>query len=281
MANKRKISDRKYSKPKLRFHFGILILIFVLSFSACFALYMFSANMDDNFFEKQENKGKSTVEKSQNISEDESAAGSESSEESLSTTGVSNPVPESDAKDEAYLKECVLVADSTLFSTASNGRIKTVIGNDVLNASNVNTEKIKSSNGTITAFEILKVKQPSDIYVMLGSDLGTSSVDSMISSVSTFIGNVIGSLPDASIYLMQLPPIYTDSKTLTNDMINSYNSKLLALANSCGVYCIDTNTILKSNAGSLDENYYLEKSGVINSAAYDVLCDYILTHTAE
>ena len=202
MANKRKISDRKYSKPKLRFHFGILILIFVLSFSACFALYMFSANMDDNFFEKQENKGKSTVEKSQNISEDESAAGSESSEESLSTTGVSNPVPESDAKDEAYLKECVLVADSTLFSTASNGRIKTVIGNDVLNASNVNTEKIKSSNGTITAFEILKVKQPSDIYVMLGSDLGTSSVVQIIFHIKAVIFLLAAAVKAAELRIM-------------------------------------------------------------------------------
>ncbi len=51
----RKISDAKRKKhPKIRFNFMILIIIFVLSFAACFALYIVAANLDDNFFPEDE-----------------------------------------------------------------------------------------------------------------------------------------------------------------------------------------------------------------------------------
>lgn len=50
-----KISDNKKSGPFLKFNFGILILIFVLSFIGCFVFYMVSANMDDDYFNTKNN----------------------------------------------------------------------------------------------------------------------------------------------------------------------------------------------------------------------------------
>ncbi|MGN1037132.1 MAG: hypothetical protein ACI4PX_05105, partial [Ruminococcus sp.] len=93
--------------------------------------------------------------------------------------------------------------------------------------------------------------------------------------------NIKAGLPDTKIYIMQLPPVYTDSENLTNDIINDYNSRLIQLADSYSVYCIDTNTILKNNTGTLNEQYYSSESDSLTAEAYSAVYEYILTHTAQ
>ena len=53
MDNKRTVqrnNGKRRGKPKVRFNFGMLIIIFFLSFAACFTLYMLAANFNDDFF---------------------------------------------------------------------------------------------------------------------------------------------------------------------------------------------------------------------------------------
>ena len=55
MAKKKsitRISNKKRGRPKVRFSIWGLILIFFISFGACFTIYMLAANFDENFFEK-------------------------------------------------------------------------------------------------------------------------------------------------------------------------------------------------------------------------------------
>ena len=42
--------SKKKNRPKLRFSIGWLIFIFILSFLACFILYMLAANFNPDFF---------------------------------------------------------------------------------------------------------------------------------------------------------------------------------------------------------------------------------------
>lgn len=285
MAKKRKISkisDNKRTKPKMKFNPFILFIIFLLSFLGCFILYMVSANVDENFLQ-DEFKSSSSANKNDDSSEAfADTSGSEADEQLQSeNTTVSNPVAQSDAVDESYLKDAFFVADTSFLKAASIGRITNIVGNEALNALNVNDTKIDSSNGTITALEILKLKNPKCVYVMLGNDLGSDSVDEMTTSYSTFISSLKASLPQCKIYIMSIPPVYADNETLTNEMINDYNSRLLAIANSNNVYCIDTNTSLKSNTGTLNEAYYNQEANSLNDAGYGAICDCILTHTVK
>lgn len=80
---------------------------------------------------------------------------------------------------------------------------------------------------------------------------------------------------------MQIPPVYTDSETLTNETVNDYNSRLIKLADNYSVYCIDTNTILKNNTGTLSDEYYSSETNTLTSQAYSAVYEYILTHTAQ
>ena len=53
---------------------------------------------------------------------------------------------------------------------------------------------------------------------MLGSDIGTSSVDDMISNYTEFVKNVRGYLTSADIYILQLPPVLEGNEKISNSL---------------------------------------------------------------
>ena len=46
-------SSKKRKKPKIRFNFWVMFIIFILSFVACFILYMLAVNLNDDFFKDE------------------------------------------------------------------------------------------------------------------------------------------------------------------------------------------------------------------------------------
>lgn len=290
MSKKRtvhRVSDSKKNKPFVRFNFWLMVIIFGLSFIACFVLYMIAANLDDNFFdfesssESSSEASESSIADTTSDTQEDSESVPETSESIPAESPVINPVPESERADDTYFDNVWLLTDSTLLDIKFNTSISNVLGSESLNAININESKIESVYGTITAYQNLQIIHPENLYIMLGSDIGESSVDDMINSYDTFIANVKANMPDTKIYIMQIPPVYTDSETVTNDKINQYNSRLIQLADSYSSYCIDTNTILKNNTGTLDEQYYSYDSDTLTSKAYSAVYEYILTHTAQ
>lgn len=270
---KHKISDTKKNKPFLKFNFLILILIFALSFTGCFALYMVSANLDKDFFENKKD------------SETSSSFITESEDDSLDLSlneaaakNVSNPVPECSPADESYFEKSMFIADSFILGS-ENTRLKNVIGSTALNASNLNTAKLDSANGSNTAEELVKAALPENIYILLSNNI--SDISGATGSIDTFITNLMLILPDSDIYIMEAPPVSSQNTEVTNEQINSYNSALLNLANKKSVYCIDTNTLLKNNDGSLNEKYYSADTSSLNQDGVNKICDYVLTHIAQ
>ena len=283
MAKKKsitRISNKKRGRPKVRFSIWGLILIFGLSFAACFILYMLAANFNDNFFNEEFDKV--VVEDQDNSSSSEKDKLSDSDgEDSTLPDGLSvtNPIPESDSADSSFLDKCVLVTDSTLIDMAKYTGLKDVIGSNDLGAASCNTVNIESSYGTKTVYEILQVKKPENIYIMLGSDIGTASIDDMIAEYTTLVKNLRGYLTESDIYIMQLPPAGNDSETVNNNLINEFNTKLLSLANTSNVYCIDTNTALKGNDGMIGDGYADIESGKLTEKSYKIIEKYLLCHT--
>ena len=277
-GNVRRISDKKKNKPKVRFSIWMLITIFALTFASCFVIYMIAANIDDNFFNNQF----STVIEDSNIDNSKGTEPAESTEDTSEgqdvpeQIAIQNPVPASAAMDISYLENCCLVTDSTLLGMNSYG-FSDILGSESLSAASVGTEKISSSYGTVTVYETLKIKKPMNVYIMLGSDIGVSSVDDMISSYMTLVSSLKNSMPDMKIYIMQLPPAYGDTEK--NALINEYNTRLLELANTLQVYCIDTNTEMKDNEGNLNAEYIDSETQTVNEEYYKQISGYILTHT--
>lgn len=280
VKNVQRISNKKRGRPKVRFSIWGLILIFFLSFASCFGLYMMAANKNENFF-KEEFDGvvveTTTVPKTD--SDDEQVEESEnvpSDDNSSSAVSVTNPVPLSAAADASYFDNACLVTDSTLLGMTN---FKDVIGSASLSASGCNTVKVESNYGTVTVYETLQIKKPMNIYLMLGSDIGLVPVEDMIANYTTLVSKLHSFNADMHIYVMQLPPVSADSETVTNEMINDYNNRLLSMANTVGVYCIDTNTALKSAEGTLSAEFWSDETASLTASAYEAIAGYILTHT--
>ena len=281
MAKKKsitRISDKKRGRPKVRFSFWGLIVIFALSFATCFILYMTAANLNESFFNDEfENvvvEDKNPNETDMHIS-DTAPDSDQNTQQNGSST---NPIAQSQPKDASYLSSCCLVTDNTLIDMGKYTSLTDIIGSGELGAANCNTYTMESSYGTKTAYEILQTKKPEIVYIMLGDDISTSSVDDMISNYSEFVKNVRGYLTDADIYIMQLPPA-GEGSTIDNGVINEFNTKLLTLANTSNVYCIDTNTALKGVDGNIPKEYINSETGALTDKAYKIIADYMLCHT--
>ena len=281
MSKNVKKKPKNLKRPKVRFNFGVLLVIFVLSFTACFALYMTAVNLNEDFF-KNEFNAEMMIDTSEPDEAEESEQEQEPEQEEpvIQKAPVTNPVPQSAPADHTYFENCCLITDSTLLEIGEYTSLKDVIGDSVLNASNCTTAKVESNYGAVTIYDTLKIKKPENVYFMLGSDIGTSETKTMLESYKELVSNLTASLPAMNIYIMQIPPVRYDSAPVTNELINTYNEQLLAMANSCNVYCIDTSTALKSVDGNLKEEYWSAEDKKFTEDMYKAVTEYIITHVA-
>ena len=274
-------SKKKKDGPIIKFSLGMLIFLFLLSFTACFVLYMLAANINTNFFADEFGSSDIITEDSSDTTEAVTETMAEV-ETVPAPDGLTNPVPQSEAKSADYLADCCLITDSTLIQMADFGSFNkdNIFGSNDLTTANCGTTKVDSNFGNATVYDIIKNKKPNVVYIMLGNDLGTSKTEDMIASYTTLVNNLHGSLPTLEIYVMQIPPVIYDSDVKSNEKVNDFNNRLLAMCNTIGVHCIDTNTALKNESGALKEDYWSYDTLALSKEAYTTICEYILTHTA-
>ena len=275
-------TNKKKDKPFISFSIGMLIFLFIFAFLACFVLYMLAANINNNFFADEFGTSDVVTEEITDSNEESSESESVEVETVPAPDGMTNPVPQSAAVAESYLEDCCLITDSTLIQMADFGSFKkeNIFGSNELTTANCTTTKVESNFGNATVYDIIKNKKPDVVYIMLGNDLGTSSIDDMIASYTTLVNNLHGSLPSLKIYVMQIPPVIYDSDVKSNEKVNDFNNRLLAMCNTIGVNCIDTNTALKNESGALKEEYWSYDTLALSKEAYKAVISYILTHTA-
>lgn len=282
--NVQRKKTRKKGGPKLRFRFGGIISIFIFSFALCFLVYMINANVNENFFNAQFGNV-SAVPGVENDEDNLLASEKSKAEGGLPETpdvSVSNPVPQSETMDKSYFLGCSLITDKTLADMKGIGfSEESVFGGDGVTVSAVMTTKQESSFGTLSPYDIVKQKKPTALYLMFGSELGTVSAETLIDDYTNLVNSLKSALPEMKIYVMQYPPVLYDTDTLTNEMVNDYNNKLIMMCDNLGIYCIDTNTALKSESGKLNENYWSYETLTLSPEGYNKVSDYILTHVVQ
>ncbi|MBQ9899030.1 MAG: hypothetical protein IJM44_06210, partial [Ruminococcus sp.] len=228
-----RISNKKRGRPRVRFNFWFMVILFAIGFAACFILYMVAANINDNFF-SEEFASVSSEADSGKTAQTPSGSGTEAPAASAEKPKAANPIATSAAVDASYLDSCMLVTDKTLLGMKTGYGFKYAVGSENLNAFNCATERVETSSGVVTISEAVGLLKPANVYLMLGSDLGTNSSDEMISSYVSLISNIRTAFPDVNIYVLEYPPVITETETLTNEIVNDYNSKLLAMADRIG-----------------------------------------------
>lgn len=317
-------------KRRLKFRFSIVFLSFLLSFILCFIAYVNGMknkiqgtsaepvinsnvsdsknssdilisespdsyspdntdsvqNMDENPADVQEDSSLSD-----DVSSDENQDSEISDESSAENTNVSNPVAQSDRKDDSYLSSCVFVGDSisTGFSGYNFVSEKNVFAKTSMRIDLINNTPLDTFYGNVLVIDALKSANPENIYIMLGSNgMGWIDDSKMIDDYSKFIDDIQSSLPSASVYIMSIPPVTAERELkptveegkILNSDINEYNSLLLDLANQKGVHYIDVNSALVDSSGRLPSD--VSTDGMhFDKNTYIKVVEYILTHVAE
>lgn len=286
-----RISNKKRGRPKVRFNFMMLIIIPLLTFLTCFILYMVSANINGDFLDEDESSSADTIVTTEAVTDSEgntlAASDNTNSSEAADTTvqnisqdgSIAYPLPQSEAADASYFENCCLITDSILLSMPKYSDFEDVIGNSALTAKSCNETTIASAYGNITAYQTMQLKKPMNLYIMLGSDIGTSTVDEMISSYTTLVTSLHNYLSETHIYLMQIPPAPAENPTITPEIVDQYNTRIMDMAKSLGVYCLDTNTALRSSDGTIADDFWSYDDSALTEEGYKTIAGYILTHT--
>lgn len=299
-------------KRKPRFKITMIFFIFLLSFILFFMVYMVSANRPDynpkQFEQTASNSsatsettgtGETTTGTGDTAQTGDTTAGSEVTGDNISQTGettiqavqgnTSNPVPESAPKTTDYFSSCAFVGDSITVGLASYALVPepNVIASIGMNISKIDTDTIDTTYGNMKIIDALAAAQPQNVYVMLGSNgIAWLSNDVMIEKYSAFLDEIRSTLPNATIYILSIPPVtagreVAGDNAILNSEIDKYNLSLLDLANTKGVNYVDINSALKGSDGKLPEEDAATDGMHFQKATYNILLNYVLSHTVS
>ncbi len=241
-------------KKHAKFRFSFILLFIFASFAACFALYMNSDN---------------TIPVS--TSNTEEASDIDSDELFEEKTSVVNPVPKSCRAQDGYFDDVLMLAPEQMRGLSDYG----VVPRDKLFTGSFTPSDIMSGS----AAQFLAGKDYSALYIFWGADSvsvqGSDSLSELISDINEKDENV-------KIYLVSAIPLKADSETetLTNADIESFNSLLLKFANENNVNYLDLNTYLVGNDGKLPNSKAESVGDRLKKDTYLEIADFLLTHIA-
>lgn len=270
------------NKPVIRFRFKAVPIFFIIPIIVCFIIYMAGVNIGIG-------SGKSKkINKIQSLIADSKIESSVDEMPVSKNNDIVNPVPESDPVSETYLGKCMFVGDSITvgFADYQFVSMKNICATVGMNIEKINTDKMKTTYGELTALDTLKEAKPANIYIMLGSNgIAWMTNEEMLSLYSDFVDNIKKALPDSDVYILSIPPVTAEREAskkdpIKNEAIDQYNSELLKMADSKGIYYVDINTVLKGSDGKFPAADAADDGMHFKKNTYKTVVDYILSHTA-
>ncbi|MGN1415325.1 MAG: SGNH/GDSL hydrolase family protein [Oscillospiraceae bacterium] len=227
---------QKKKKSKVRLRISFILLFCAASLICCFTLYL-KENQPESYYD---NDGEIV----ETIPEN-----------------AFLPVPESSARSQRYLKNCVFVGGSTVKALAEYGFI----------------EEENAFYGDFSADDVYERAESSlipGIYIMPD----VSSEDSFDADMSIYgkMTDKLSANSSAKIYVSSLMP---DTEAEKNDGVDRINERLSDFAESHGVYYLDICSELRDKNGALPSVYYSD--GKLEKEACGRISAYILSHTVR
>lgn len=247
MAQKKRKSGKveaKQLRPTIRFKFGVLLCIIIVTFLFCFVMHMISAVSQPDYWEKEIVPAMATK--------------TEEVVEKKIKMDVVNPVPASERADESRIQNCAFIGDVATFSSYYPIPSNMQFTDAVADMSDSRMRSIGRS---------LKDVQAIYLWYQCPDDLQRSA-----EAYLRLVNNLLEQAEGVPIYVLTAFPT-TDS--ITNERTDKWNAALFALCDEKGLHYVDVSTTLKANDGTLSENYQDEQ------ALYQTVCELILTHVAD
>lgn len=241
-------------KKHAKFRFSFILLFIFASFAACFALYMNSDN---------------AIPVSNSHTEEDSDTDIDSLYEEK--TSVVNPVPKSERAQDDYFNNALVLAPEQMRGLSDYGAVP---------RDNLFTGSFTSSDiMTGSAVSFLTGKDYSALYIFFGAD---NALSQDLSGLEQLISDIGERGESVKIYLVSAIPLKADSETetLSNADIESFNSLLLKFADENSVNYLDLNTFLVGNDGKLPNGKAESVGDRLKKDTYLEIADFLLTHIA-
>ena len=254
----RKNQSKRHRGPLMRFKFGKLILLWILSLIICFATYLYNRNFhpEKEVFVREAKSASSGTDSS--AAEDSTTPaettappvyepettditgavtgltdvtgfGGETTDITVTETTpvfvptVVNPVPESAPQDPSYLQTCAFVGGTDIYNFGKAGLLKTfnVYASDRLNLTNYTKEYIDLAGTSIRILSALN-SASCPIYLMFGTEnLYDQPADQTADQFSVMLNSLIATAPEAKIYIMAIPPVTAAAEQGDKPLTNS------------------------------------------------------------
>ena len=315
---KKKKQQKKHRGPLMRFKFGRLVLLWILSLIICFGSYIYDRNVhpEKDVFVKSaepeitEESTPDEVTPAEETPVEESAPAEESTPDDTGAENTGeesedsqpeedngvvhagpakvNPVPETAMQPMDYLTRCAFLGETNIHNLSVDGILQpnNVYASETLNLNNYTREYVMLNGTTIRILSVIN-SASCPIYLMFGTEsLSEQPADQTADQFDVFLNSAIATAPESTIYILSIPPVTAAAEQaaqnpIQNSVIDEYNSLLLELANKHNVYFVDTNTALKNNEGRLAPEYAMEDGIHLNSDGLQIMMNYVLCHVPE
>ncbi len=202
----------------------------------------------------------------------------------------SQPVPESDPVEDAYIADAVFVGDSRtegfrLFSGLKQGDFIVETG---LSIFKVETEEVKVDGENMTVPQALERKVYGKVYVCLGlNELGMRDDQGYYDHYAAFIDLIRAAQPSATVYVQLLIPVNAKkcgesgvASYINNEQIAVYNDLLRRLAQDKRVFLTDPAQVIVDETGQ--PPYDAVADGVhFQKEPYQKWLEYLKCHTIQ
>lgn len=306
--NPQRMAARKRKRRYSAFRLSIVLMFFLVSIVVSFMIYALNfdfsskpaANTSEGVSQITENvivtdaEGNTVTDAEGNtVTEKNEVEVKETESSEANSSTPKNPVPESDRQPDSYLEKSVFIGDSIStglsgykFVSSENVLASVGLRIDVIGEEKVSNPRFKTP---VLVMDAVKSINPENIYILLGSNgVAWYNNDKMLSAYSDFIDQLKTELPDSNVYIISITPVGTmkekidtiENGKVLNVEIDSFNQRLLSLANEKDVWYVDVNSELKDENGKLPDD--VTSDGMhFNKDTYEKFIDYILTHTAQ
>lgn len=197
-------------------------------------------------------------------------------------------VPACEAVQDAHFAGAVLVGDSLSDGLAIHQVVPelTVMSRIGLSPRTARTnDSFRLDDKPATLLEKLPTMRASAIYLWLGSnglDSASMSVEDNIDAYDRLLRNLLSSLVDTPVCLLEVTPVrpLTNERhqDFTNEKIDAFNVALRALCVRHGIYLLPINALLRDETGYLEEDLAASDGIHLLKEAYERIGAYLYTH---
>ncbi len=263
-------------KKRVKFRISFIFLFIIASFAICFVMYMNgNSDIDDKFSFEFLDK----LKKNDKIDTEDAIA----EVDAVSIKQIVNPIKRSEPAQKSYYSDTLFIGGFEIKGLVDYGFIpvNNLIYDDSLSVISYENCMITYKDNQTDILSVINDTAPKAVYFHLGmNELTEISNQNYFNEYGKLFDKIRQGNDDIIIYVMSLMPITADCEkdTLSNALIDTYNTELLGFAKEKNICYIDINTQFKGNDGKLPSAMAESHSTRLKKDAYEELSNYILTH---